>query len=62
MARIIAKSAVPDIAAAIDRETIFRRGYLNVEEAYREQGWSVVYDKPGYNETYDASFEFKVKD
>lgn len=43
------------------RAQIFARGYLNVEDAYRAVGWKVTYDKPAYNETYDASFEFKRK-
>lgn len=37
---------------------IFSKGYLNIEEIYRQQGWHVWYDKPGFNETYDAYFEF----
>jgi hypothetical protein len=32
---------------------------LNFEDFYREAGWKVIYDKPGYNETYNASYEFK---
>lgn len=31
---------------------------LNVEEIYREAGWDVEYDKPGYSETYPARFTF----
>lgn len=45
----------------LDRSMIFARGYLNVEEVYREQGWKVAYDKPAYNESYDAYFTFKAK-
>lgn len=41
------------------RRTIFDKGYLNVEEVYREQGWNVEYDKPGYNESYGAFWVFK---
>jgi hypothetical protein len=37
-----------------------KRGWLNVEEAYREAGWCVEYDKPGYNESYPATFTFKA--
>ena len=37
---------------------IFRRGWLNVEPAYQDAGWKVAYDKPGYNETYPATFKF----
>lgn len=45
----------------ISKDEIFNLGYLNFEEIYREQGWKVTYDKPGYGESYDAFFEFKVK-
>lgn len=40
------------------RNEIFAKGWLNVEEIYRAQGWKVVYDKPGFNESYPATFEF----
>lgn len=42
-------------------QEICDRGWLNVEDIYRGSGWKVTYDKPGYNETYDATFEFKAK-
>ncbi len=41
-----------------DRDGIFARGWLNVEATYRAAGWRVEYDKPGYNETYAATFTF----
>jgi hypothetical protein len=34
--------------------------WLNFESMYREQGWKVEYDKPGYNETYEAFWVFKA--
>ena len=40
---------------------IYKLGWLNFEEVYESQGWEVTYDKPAYNETYDANFTFKVK-
>lgn len=43
------------------RSEIFKKHYLDVEDLYREQGWIVEYDKPGYNESYSASFKFKIK-
>lgn len=43
------------------RQEVFNKGWLNVEEAYRKAGWIVEYDKPGYNETYDAFFTFKQR-
>lgn len=41
--------------------TIIENGWLNVEEIYRRAGWIVDYDKPGYNENYEAYFTFKKK-
>lgn len=32
--------------------------WLDVESSYRAAGWRVVYDKPAYNETYEAKFAF----
>jgi len=45
-------------ALSIDRGEAFNKHYLDVEEAYRDAGWKVTYDKPGYNESYRAFFEF----
>lgn len=44
----------------MDRKKIFKEHLLDVEDIYGEY-WDVVYDKPGYNESYDAFFEFKIK-
>lgn len=43
------------------RNQIFNRGWLNVEEIYRTQGWKVEYDKPAYCESFDAFFSFSTK-
>lgn len=40
---------------------IYAKHWLDVEDIYRKAGWKVVYDKPAYNETYDATFEFSKK-
>lgn len=40
------------------REDIFNSKWLDVEESYRAAGWRVDYDRPGYNETYEARFTF----
>lgn len=42
------------------------RGYcetrwLDVEPLFEKLGWKVTYDKPGYNESYPASFLFVPK-
>lgn len=64
---IVKQDAVIDkmIALAADseeltRSQIFSRGYLNVEDCYRAEGWKVEYDKPAYCENYDAFFTFKA--
>lgn len=41
-----------------DRATVFEKGYLHIEDAYRRAGWKVEYDRPGYNESYPAKFVF----
>ena len=43
------------------RQDIVSAGWLDFEDLYRKQGWIVSYDKPGYNESYSAFFEFIYK-
>jgi hypothetical protein len=33
--------------------------WLNVENLYRDSGWEVFYEKPGYNESYEPYFIFR---
>lgn len=42
----------------ITRSAVFDNHLLDVEDIYRKEGWTVEYDKPGYNETYEATFKF----
>lgn len=42
----------------IDREEVFARKLLDFETVYRSAGWKVRYDKPAYDENYDAFFQF----
>lgn len=44
------------------RDQIFSEKMLDFEEIYRKNGWSVLYDKPAYNETFAANFIFKKKE
>lgn len=46
------------VALNCDRDTVFNSNYLDIEPIYRAVGWHVAYDKPGYNESYEAVFEF----
>lgn len=43
----------------LEQRQIFDQGFLDVEDVYRKAGWTVEYDKPGYNESYPATFTFK---
>ena len=45
----------------VTRQTLFNNGWLDIEPIYRKIGWTVVYDKPGYCESYDANFTFSIK-
>lgn len=58
--RIIQLMAIsnPDTDRAILRPLIFEKGWLNVEPLFEAAGWKVEYDKPGYCETYPATFTF----
>lgn len=42
----------------LNKSDIYKKNWLDVEPIYREKGWKVEYDKPGYNETYRAHFIF----
>lgn len=56
---------VANKAAALlgkDRQYLYKHQLLDVEPAYREAGWRVVFDKPGYNESYEAYFKFTKKE
>lgn len=39
---------------------VYERGWLNVEEIYKEAGWKVMYEKPAYNETGRSFYTFRV--
>lgn len=40
------------------RVDICKKGYLNIASRFEAAGWTVVYDKPGFNERGDAVFCF----
>lgn len=62
-ARVVQSEAAALIAERLGTtvEEVFKRGLLNVDEAYRAAGWNVAYDKPGFNESYAAFFVFSQK-
>jgi hypothetical protein len=43
------------------REQLFANKWLDFEPYFREHGWVVEYDRPGYNESYEPCFTFKPK-
>lgn len=51
----------PDFPKDTSRQDIFDKYWLNFETIYEKAGWKVKYDKPGYNETYDAFYTFTPK-
>ena len=55
VARILNKKDISD------EKSIAKRGWLDVEDIYREAGWKVEYDRPAYNESYAAFFIFSKK-
>ena len=42
----------------IHRSVVFANKWMDVEEAYRQLGWVVNYDKPAYYESYKAYYMF----
>ena len=63
--RILQDDIMLELIAAspmlINRGDVFAQHWLDIEDVYRAEGWAVQYDKPGYNESYDAYFVFKKK-
>lgn len=54
VARIVTKMSV-------NRDHVYKHGWLSVEDAYRRAGWRVKYEKPAYNETGPATFTFTTR-
>jgi len=45
----------------VKTQEMFDKGWLDVEDLFRKAGWEVEYDKPGFNESYPATFTFSKK-
>lgn len=39
----------------------YNDNWLDIEDAFREAGWKVEVDSPGYNETYAGHYNFSPK-
>jgi hypothetical protein len=61
-ATVLQKEAVTRIKKKMPDGERFNDRWLDIEDVYRANGWVVKYDKPGYNESYEPSFEFKDKE
>lgn len=48
----------PENITSVD---IFKNHWMDFEDLYKNFGWNISYDRPGYRESYDAIFEFKCK-
>ena len=42
----------------VDRQGVYSRKMLDVATHYRQAGWKIDHDRPGYNESYEAFFVF----
>jgi hypothetical protein len=49
------------VELGLSRKDIFDKGWLDVEDVYKIEGWKVLYDRPAYCESYDAYFEFSKR-
>lgn len=43
----------------LKRDDLFEKHYLDFESIFEESGWEIKYDKPAYNESYEAYWRFK---
>lgn len=61
--RVLQSEAVAALSQKLDvnRRVILDSKYLDIEDVYRAAGWTVTYDKPAYNESYEPFFIFTRK-
>lgn len=56
----IVKEAIR-IDSSLTSAKIYDNKWMDFEPIFRKSGWIVSYDKPGWDENYDAFFQFKPK-
>lgn len=44
-----------------NRKKIYENNWLKFGDIYRKEGWNIDYDRPGYNESYPATYTFSKK-
>lgn len=61
--REIIDAAQIKFQSMIKRSTneIFENGWMDFEPVFRNNGWDVSYDRPGWNESYEAFYLFSRK-
>ena len=58
---ITLKEVEKEIKSRKPPELDWEQWWLDFESIYRKAGWSVVFDKPGYNESYPSTYSFTRK-
>lgn len=43
------------------KNDLFENRWLDIEPVFEKAGWNVHYDKPGFNESYEATWTFSKK-
>ena len=59
--KLLQKDVISEISKLDDSMTskkLFDNNWMDFESLFKKYGWSVVYDGPGYNETYEPNYEF----
>lgn len=59
MQKEIAQSIANELRCTVN--CVYSARWLDVEQMYRNAGWKVEYDRPGWNENYEANFIFRAK-
>lgn len=60
-ARALSKFKKADPESKMTSQIMFDKNWMDIEPVFRAAGWRVTYDKPGFNEDYEASFCFERK-
>lgn len=42
-----------------ERKTIFENNWINIDNMYKKAGWNVTYNKPSYDENFEAHWIFR---
>lgn len=48
------------LAMDVSREVAKDKGWFDLEDIFRDKGWKVEFDSPGYNENYSANYTFRA--